>query len=164
MRMERQGEAHPEAVEKVLSVLKENATPYQLRLFEQSAHHARQAAALLGCELGAVVKSLVFTYTDREGIVLALVSGKNRVDLQVISKALGTGVKPAHPDIVFRQTGYPVGAVPPFGFKVEIPVFIDENLLDFKYLWASAGAANALMRISASALPCITHGQICAIH
>jgi Cys-tRNA(Pro) deacylase len=158
------GKENPEGVEKVLSVLKENGIPYQLRRFEQPAHHARQAASLLGCELGAVVKSLVFTPKARKGIVLVLVSGKNRVNLQVFSKAFGASVTPACPEVVLSQTGYSVGAVPPFGFTVEIPVFIDQDLFDFTYLWASAGAANALMRIEACALTRVTHGQICAIH
>lgn len=155
---------HPEGVESVLTVLEENECPYQLRNFEQPAHHASQAAALLGCELGAVIKSLVFSSLDQDDLVLVLVSGKNRVDIQVLSKVLGRQVKPAQPRVVARQTGYPVGAVPPFGFENNFPVVIDEDLIRYPYLWASAGARNALVGLESKALLQLTQGRVCVIH
>jgi len=154
----------PEEVGKVLSVLQEKDIPYQLRIFDQPAHHARQAAALLGCKLGAVVKSLILQAENNGDFVLVLVSGKNRVDLQLIKKILGMQVKIADPAVVFRRTGYPVGAVPPFGLKVKLPVIIDADLLDYPYLWASAGDTQALVGMASEALPLVLDARVCAIH
>jgi prolyl-tRNA editing enzyme YbaK/EbsC (Cys-tRNA(Pro) deacylase) len=135
----------PEEVSKVLEVLNSQDMDHQVRVFDAPAHHAREAAELLNCPLGAVVKSLVFASKDQEKFVLVLVSGQNRADNQKLSKITGFGVLTAKPERVLALTGYPVGAVPPFGADLELPVIIDQDLMTYQNLWASAGSSHILV-------------------
>lgn len=150
----------PEEVSKVLEVLNSQDMDHQVRVFDTPAHHAREAAELLNCPLGAVVKSLVFASKDQEKFVLVLVSGQNRADNQKLSKITGFGVLPAKPERVLALTGYPVGAVPPFGADLELPVIIDQDLMTYQNLWASAGSPHILVNFESVILKKITGGQI----
>jgi Cys-tRNA(Pro) deacylase len=150
----------PCGVNQVLSLLDQNQTVYQLRSFEQPAHHAGEAADLLDCPLGAVVKSLVFQKNTNSEILLILVSGENRVDLDRLRELVGESVHPARPADVLKKTGYPVGAIPPFGMAGEFPVFIDEDLMYHDIVWSSAGVVNILLGIAPEVLERLSGGTI----
>ena len=102
---------------KILQSLQKNGCEFHVRSFKSKAHHASDAADLLGCPLGAVVKSLVFQNVENEKIALVLVSGENRVDMGKLRQILGCEIKPAKPAEIERLTGFKVGAVPPIGVK-----------------------------------------------
>ena len=74
---------------------------------EESSRTAEEAAATAGCELGQIVKSLVFV--DDPGPVLVLCAGDRRVD------AAALGMRRATADVVREATGSAIGAVPPLG-------------------------------------------------
>ncbi len=150
----------PEFLKKFLAVLDEHAAPYQLRRFDKPAHHASQAAKLLHCSLGAVVKSLVFTGSEDGKFLLVLVSGENRVDLEQITKLVGDQVKLANPKDIFSLTGYEVGAVPPFGVDGNHLTIIDADLMAFEYVWAAAGSQNILIKIAPTDLRQLSRGMI----
>ena len=150
----------PEKVLTVLEVLETRGFEYQVRSFEAPAHHAREAADLLDCPIGAIVKSLVFRIKDQEKYVLVLVSGQNRADRNKLSKFVGGKVVPAKPGKVLSITGYPVGAVPPFGLKADLPVIIDEDLMAFEALWASGGSAFTLVNFESGIIEKVTGGRI----
>lgn len=154
---------YPSSVQSVLSVLEQNEVEYALRVFEAPARQASQAAALVGCPLGAIVKSLVFQKDASGELVMVLVSGKNRVDLTVLSQIVGEEIHPADPADVNSITGYPVGAVPPTGVMENVLTIIDADLMLNEYIWASAGAVNILVRVKASDLEKVTHGRVEAI-
>jgi len=153
----------PEEVLAVFKVLDTNDCDYKVRVFEAPAHHAREAAALVGSSLGAIVKSLVFTNEGHDKYFLILVSGQNRVDKRKLSKIVGEKVFPANPDKVLLVTGYPVGAVPPFGLNPDFPVIVDEELMSIERLWASAGSAYTLVNFESVILEDIYDGWICNI-
>jgi Cys-tRNA(Pro) deacylase len=154
---------YPQGVRQVLSILDECQAVYQLRSFDEPAHRASEAAALLACPLGAIVKSLVFQTVSTGEILLVLVSGENRVDLELLSGFVGEPVRPASPKDVQKTTGYSIGAVPPFGMKGEYPVFIDEDLMKHHLVWSSAGAVNILLGISPENLKRLSGGPILAL-
>jgi len=153
----------PEGAKQILSVLDRNEIPYQVREFEAPAHHASEAADLLGCPLGAVVKSLLFQKVSSGDFLLVLVSGENRVDIDTLSELVGESVHPASPDDVEKRTGYAVGAVPPFRMKGSFPVIIDESLMAYERVWGSAGAINILLGIHPEDLQNLSQGQIKSI-
>lgn len=150
----------PDNVNKVLGVFKKFGFSYQIRTFNQSAHHAEQAARLLGCSLGAVVKSLVFETKGQTAFILVLVSGQNRVDSEALSEIIGSKVFPAKAEKVLTLTGYPVGAVPPFGIDADPPVIIDADLLSYQDVWAAAGSVKYLMGFKSKWLPRLTQGNV----
>ncbi len=130
------------------------------RSFPQPAHHASQAAELIGCPLGAVVKSLVFQTEADHDPVLVRVSGGHRADLDMLAQVLGQAVSPVSRKAVESLTGYPVGAVPPFGLSTRLPVLVDADLLDYKTVWASAGSVNTLMQLTPDQLLALTQGLV----
>lgn len=153
----------PEGVKRTLSWLDQNGIPYQLRGFKAPAHHASEAADLLGCPLGAVVKSLVFQKALGSGILLVLVSGENHVDMDKLSELIREPVRPASPEDVQKATGYPVGAVPPLRMSTSLPVIVDEDLMDYECVWGSAGAVNILMGLHPDDLCSLNQGKIKSI-
>jgi Cys-tRNA(Pro) deacylase len=159
--MDLSNEIHiPQGVNQVLSLLEQNQTAYQIRLFKEPAHHASEAADLLGCPLGAIVKSLVFQKDSTREILLVLVSGKNRVDLDKLGDLVVERIHPASPQEVKKKTGYPVGAVPPFSMLGDFSVFIDEDLMDQNLVWSSAGAVNILLGMSPVDLKNLSGGSV----
>lgn len=154
----------PDAERKILQFLQESGCDFRVRSFGSKAHHASEAAALLDCHLGAVVKSLVFQNVENGKIALVLVSGENRVDMNKLNHILGCEVKPAKPGDIETLTGYPVGAVPPIGVKTHYPVIIDVDLLSYAVVWASAGSVHTLVQIKSNDLLTLTQGRVEKIH
>ena len=141
------------ATERVQSAL--NAAGVTARVVElpQSTRTAVDAAAAVGCEVGQIVKSLVFVDADGQG-VLVLTCGANRVD----EKRLG--LKRADADFVREKTGYAIGGIPPVGHATPLKTFIDEDLLRFERIWAAAGTPNAVFELSAADLAPLTGGAV----
>jgi prolyl-tRNA editing enzyme YbaK/EbsC (Cys-tRNA(Pro) deacylase) len=153
-------EQYPPGVQDVLNILVENHIPIEVRVFDTPARPASQAAALIGCTLGAIVKSLIFEKQTSGDILLVLVSGKNRADLDVVSQIVGDRVRPAPPATVLEKTGYFIGAVPPIGVKGTYPVIMDVDLLLYEHVWSSAGAENILIKFNPLDLLKISKGKI----
>ena len=87
----------------------------------------QEAAHAVGCEVGAIVKSLVFL-ADGEPLI-ALVSGPNRVDTALLGRELAAEVTMSDARKVKEATGYSIGGVPPFGHSSKLRTVIDADLL-----------------------------------
>ena len=108
------------------------------RTFPAGTKTAEDAAAAIGCEVGQIVKSLIFA-VDGE-LVLAYVSGSNRLDEDRLALAAGgLRCQRVDADVVRSATGFPIGGVPPFGHATELRVFVDPDLLQHDEVWAAAG-------------------------
>lgn len=127
----------------------------------QSTRTAEDAAGAIGCEVGQIVKSLIFRNRDTDEPVLALASGANRVDTEKLA-AVGAGpLAKADAEFARRHSGFAIGGIPPCGHETPIRTFIDEDLLGFERVWAAAGTPNAVFELNPSALPPLTSGVIC---
>ncbi len=106
--------------------------------FPEGTKTAIDAAAAIGCDVGQIVKSLIFA-VDGE-VVLAYVSGANQLDESKLAAAAG-GLECGRvdADVVRSTTGFPIGGVPPFGHDSELRVFVDPDLLGHDVVWAAAG-------------------------
>lgn len=118
----------------------------EVRRFPQGTRTAEDAARAVGCEVGQIVKSLVFTAGGRP--VVALVSGANRLNPARLSEVAGGETGKADADLVRAATGYAIGGVPPFGHVSALPVFMDSDLERFSVVWAAAGRPDAVFPIS----------------
>jgi prolyl-tRNA editing enzyme YbaK/EbsC (Cys-tRNA(Pro) deacylase) len=143
---------YPPEVQKVIAAAHDAGISYHMRHFESPGKTAQQAAALLGCPLGAIVKSLVFQMQETGEMLLVLVSGQNRADLDLLSAAFEQPVKPASPSDVLAWSGFRVGAVPPFGIEADYPVLMDVDLFDYDQVWASGGSDFDLMGLTPAGL------------
>jgi prolyl-tRNA editing enzyme YbaK/EbsC (Cys-tRNA(Pro) deacylase) len=117
-----------------------------VREFPQGTRTATEAARAVGCELGQIVKSLVFMAGARP--VIALVSGPNRLDEARLGAIAGGRVSKADAETARVATGYAIGGVPPFGHATELPVFMDRDLLGYAVVWAAAGRPDAVFEIA----------------
>lgn len=106
-----------------------------------STHTAADAATAVGCEVGAIVKSLVFVVLDgdRRAPLLALVAGDRRANLELLAATLGLPVEKADAKTVKTATGYSIGGVPPIGHPAPLRTLIDDSLLRFDEVWSAAG-------------------------
>ena len=126
---------------------------------DQTARTAQDAATALGCNVGAIVKSLLFS--AGEGFVLCLVSGDKRCSLNKLTKILDKkDVSMAKPDDVKKITGYTIGGVSPVGHLTRIKIFIDRSLERFTEVFAAAGHPNCVFKINLNKLINLTSGEI----
>ena len=147
-----------EPVKRVEKSLKEFDANLNIIVLENTARTANDAATALGCEVGAIVKSLLFK--AGENFVLCLVSGDKRCSLNKLKKILNEkDVSMANPEDVKRITGYTIGGVSPTGHLIKIQIYIDENLQNFKSIFAAAGHPNAVFEIDFKNLKALTSGE-----
>ena len=117
----------------------------RVREFPEGTRTAVDAARAVGCELGQIVKSLVFLAAGKP--VVALVSGSNRLDERRLAAVAGGPVAKANAQTARAATGYAIGGVPPFGHATEVPVFMDRDLLGYPAVWAAAGRPDSVFEI-----------------
>ncbi|WP_374686077.1 YbaK/EbsC family protein [Promineifilum sp.] len=128
--------------------------------FTEPTRTAEQAAAAIGCEVGQIVKSLVFTVGGAP--VMALVSGANQLDTRKLAALFSVGrkqVERADADTVRGATGYAIGGVPPFGHATAMTVYVDEDLMSYDVIWAAAGTPNTVFPITPADLLRASGGQ-----
>jgi prolyl-tRNA editing enzyme YbaK/EbsC (Cys-tRNA(Pro) deacylase) len=124
----------------------------------ESTRTAQEAACAAGCELGQIVKTLVFR--SGEEALLFLVSGKNQLDIHKVNQLIGKVITKADADFVKEKTGYAIGGVPPVALSTPIETFIDNDLLEFEDVWAAAGMPHAIFQIKSNDLPLLTGGKV----
>jgi prolyl-tRNA editing enzyme YbaK/EbsC (Cys-tRNA(Pro) deacylase) len=119
------------------------------------------AAAAVGCEADDIVKSLLFLVDGAP--VLVITCGVGHVDGRALAARFGVGrkkVKLADAATVLRESGYAVGAIPPFGHQTRFPTFLDRRVLDRPVVYAGGGADDALLRISPQVLLTVTQAEL----
>jgi prolyl-tRNA editing enzyme YbaK/EbsC (Cys-tRNA(Pro) deacylase) len=128
-----------------------------------STRTAQEAADRAGCELGQIVKSLIFKGKDSGKPILILTSGANRVDEQRISEYAGEAIGRADADFVRAVTGFAIGGVPPFGHVQKLETYFDEDFLKYETIWAAAGTPNAIFEVKTADLQKITDAKIARV-
>ena len=148
-----------EPVKRVDRILKEFDPNQKVIVLNSSARTALEAASSLGCEVGAIVKSLLFK--TENSFLLCLVAGDKKASLNKIKKKLDTkDLLMATADNVKIITGFTIGGVSPIGHVKKIDIFIDNSLERFNYLYAAAGHPNCVFKINFKDLQKITNGSI----
>ena len=147
-----------EPVKRAEKSLKKFTSEINVIYLKNSARTAIEAASSLGCEVGAIVKSLLFK-TDNT-YSLFLVAGDKKVSLNKIKKTLNLkNVCMATAEEVKKVTGYTIGGVSPVGHLNKIDTFVDVSLERFNELYAAAGHPNCVFKINFINLQKITNGQ-----
>ena len=128
-------------------------------ILENSARTAQDAAKALDCNIGAIVKSLLFRTGD--DFILCLVAGDKRCSLNKLKKLKDKkDILMASPEEVKTQTGYTIGGVSPIGHLNKIEILIDKSLERFNQLFAAAGHPNCVFKIEFSKIQKITNGKV----
>jgi prolyl-tRNA editing enzyme YbaK/EbsC (Cys-tRNA(Pro) deacylase) len=153
----------PKSARRVQSALHALGLDAEVVELTDSTRTAAEAAAAVGCELGAIVKSLVFRGAESGEPVLVLVSGDNRADEARLTAALGEAVERADAGWVREVTGYAIGGVPPVGHPASLRTLVDEGLLRFDVVWAAAGTPRTVFPIEPAALVRAAGGTLATI-
>ena len=125
-----------------------------------STRTAQEAAQRAGCELGQIVKSLVFKGRSSGKAILVLTSGANRVDEELLSRHAGEPIGRPDADFVRNTTGFAIGGVPPVGHAQPLETYLDEDLMSYSVVWAAAGTPNAIFEIPPTELLRITDAKM----
>ncbi len=153
----------PPSAQKVQQALAALGFSLQVVELPDSTRTAVEAAQAVGCQLGQIVKSLVFKAKRTERPVLVIASGSNRVNEKAIEALIGEPLGKADADYVRQRTGFAIGGVPPVGHAERLITFIDEDLLQYAEIWAAAGTPNAVFRLAPSDLVRMTGGPVVKI-
>jgi prolyl-tRNA editing enzyme YbaK/EbsC (Cys-tRNA(Pro) deacylase) len=125
-----------------------------------STRTAVEAAQAVGCQVGQIVKSLIFKGKRSERPILVIASGANRVDEKIIESRIGEPLGKADADFVRQKTGFVIGGVPPVGHASPLATYIDADLLLYERVWAAAGTPHAVFQLDPADLARMTGGEI----
>ena len=128
-----------------------------------STRSAAEAAAAVGCDVGQIVKSLVFRARTSGRAVRVGASGAHRDDEKRIAELVGEPIGKADADFVREQTGFAIGGVPPLGHARELVALVDEDLLKLDRIWAAAGHPNAVFALTPAELVAMTGGRVASV-
>ncbi len=132
---------HPTAA-KVRERLAARGLVVEVQVLPDSTRTAAEAAAACGCEVGQIVKSLVFVVDGEPTMVLC--SGDRRVT--------AVDGRPASADEAREATGFAIGGIPPLGHDTELPTIVDESLRRFDRVWCAAGTPHAVFETGVAEL------------
>lgn len=148
------------SAQKIQDLLHSLGYPYTVIEHAESTRTAQEAADRAGCELGQIVKSLIFQGKTSSKPILVLTSGANRVDEKLISAEAGEPIRRADVDFVRAVTGFAIGGVPPIGHAQKMETYLDEDLEGYAVIWAAAGTPNAIFELTPSDLKKMTDGKV----
>ena len=148
-----------EPVKRAEKFLKKFDQSLEVIILQNSARTAQDAAIALSCDVGAIVKSLLFKTED--SFTLCLVAGDKRCSLNKLKKIKNKNdISMASPEDVKTQTGYTIGGVSPVGHLKKIEIIIDNSLERFNELFAAAGHPNCIFKTSFIDIQKITNGKV----
>jgi prolyl-tRNA editing enzyme YbaK/EbsC (Cys-tRNA(Pro) deacylase) len=145
---------------KVQAALREMGVELVVTELPGSTRTAAEAAQAIGCQVGQIAKSIVFQAASSGRPVLVVASGSNRVNEVSLAGRIGENIKKADPEFVLQHTGFVIGGVPPVGHSERIETFIDQDLLQYKEIWAAAGNPHAVFRLTPDVLVRMTGGVV----
>jgi prolyl-tRNA editing enzyme YbaK/EbsC (Cys-tRNA(Pro) deacylase) len=148
---------HP-SVEKINTLLAEAGLPGRVQILPAAAPTAQAAADQLGCPVGAIANSLIFTTAD-DAPLLVMTSGAHRVDTAAPGERISTTARRASAEFVRRHTSQPIGGVAPIGHPRPIRTIIDPDLAAFDELWAAGGIPHAIFPLTYADLVMLTSGE-----
>ena len=147
-----------EPVKKVKEFIKKFDPKLEVLVLDTTARTAQDAANSLKCEVGAIVKSLLFRAENT--FLICLIAGDKRCSLNKLKKTLQKkDVSMANADEVKKNTGFSIGGVAPVAHATNLDIFIDNSLNRFPYIFAAAGHPNCVFKITYDDLIKITKGS-----
>jgi len=148
-----------EPVKRVQEFIAEFDTKLKVLALDTTARTAKDAAESLGCEVGAIVKSLVFRADDT--FLICLVAGDKRCSLNKLKKVISKkNVCMANAEEVKTNTGFSIGGVAPIAHLKKLNILIDQSLGRFQSVFAAAGHPNSIFKIEYSQLVQMTKGEV----
>ena len=146
-----------EPVKRVQNYISKFDQNLKILTLKTTARTANDAANSLKCEVGAIVKSLLFKADD--GFLICLIAGDRRCSLNKLKKVLEKkDVSMANAEEVKQKTGFSIGGVAPVAHNTKLDILIDKSLERFQNIYAAAGHPNCVFKINYNQLIKITKG------
>ena len=148
-----------ETIKRVQEFIAQFDPKLKVLLLDTTARTAKDAAESLGCEVGAIVKSLVFRADDT--FLICLVAGDKRCSLNKLKKIIRKkDVCMANADEVKSNTGFSIGGVAPIAHLKKLNILIDQSLGRFQSVFAAAGHPNSIFKIEYNQLVQMAKGEV----
>ena len=128
------------SVDRVAAALDDLGLGDRARELPESTRTAAEAGAAVGCEVGQIVKSLVFRVPATDEAVLVLASGSTRVDVGRLTAVVGSPVEQGSGAFVRERTGFAIGGVAPVGLTAPVRTYVERSVLAWPRVWAAAGS------------------------
>jgi Cys-tRNA(Pro) deacylase len=151
------------SAQKVQDALQSLGLTCEVVQMQAATRTVEDAAQAVGCEVGQIVKSLLFKSQQSHQPILVVASGANRVNEKILAKQISESVKMANAEFVREMTGFAIGGVPPIGHRHPLMIFIDEDLMQYKEIWAAAGTPHAVFKLTPDDLKLITNGKVISV-
>lgn len=143
------------AIDRFVEAARAEGIEPDVRRFPEGTKTAQDAARAIGCDVGQIVKSLVFMADGRA--VMAYTSGANRVDVSRLGELVDADeVRRATPEEARAATGFAVGGTPPFGHPDRLSSVVDQDLLGWDEVWAAAGTPDSVFPLTPAQLLRVT--------
>ena len=136
------------AAQRVQDALTAAGLDSAVRHMAKTTRTAEEAAKACSCQVGQIVKSLVFRGAESGRPYLLLVSGANRVDEKAAASGVGEALMRPDAQFVRDATGFAIGGIPPLGHATRLATFMDEALFGYDVIWAAAGTHDAVFPIA----------------
>jgi prolyl-tRNA editing enzyme YbaK/EbsC (Cys-tRNA(Pro) deacylase) len=137
----------PRSDERFEAAARELGLDLAIRRFPEGTRTAVDAARAIGCDVGQIVKSLVFVANGQAFV--ALTSGSNRADPERLAALIRAGAaRRASADEARAATGFAIGGTPPFGYQEPLRVLVDRDLLGYEVVWAAGGTPDKVFPIA----------------
>ena len=127
--------------------------------YDVPARTSAEAAAVLGCTVAQIAKSLVFRAASGAP-VLVIASGANRVDEAKVAAQVGEPIGKANAAFVRECTGYAIGGIPPLGHARPLTTLVDRDLLQHDVVYAAGGTPHAMFPLSPADLVRVAGGGV----
>ncbi len=148
------------SAQKVQQALDEMGMHLKVIEMPESTRTAQEAAQAIGCQVGQIVKSLVFKTKRTRRPILVVASGQNRVNEKKLEALLDEPLGRADPDFVRERTGFAIGGVPPVAHLEQIETFVDQDLLQYESIWAAAGTPRSVFCLTPDQLVRMIAGKV----
>ncbi len=144
---------HPRAEDFKRKVKSEYGFDVDVHEFPEGTKTAADAAEAIGCSVEQIASGIVLSADG--SLVVSITSGANRVSTDKIGALIGVDggdVSMGDADEIKETLGWSIGGVPPFCHEADVPVFMDETLIEFEEVWAAAGTPEAVFPIDPETL------------
>lgn len=130
------------------AMLKANGVPFTEHPYEYLEHGgATHSAEVLGFDPFTVVKTLVME-DEKARPLIVLMHGNRKVSTKNLARQIGAkSVEPCKPEVANRHSGYLVGGTSPFGTRRQMPVYIEQTILDLPRIAINGGRRGYLVGI-----------------
>jgi len=149
-----------DSAKRVQEILQQQLPDAKVIEFKELTRTSEEAARTIGCEVGQIAKTLIFKGKKSGKAVCVIASGINRVDEKKVAALVGEPIERPDAEFVLSCTRFAIGGIPPIGFELDIPPFIDQDLLQYAEIWAAAGTPYAVFCIVPQDLIRITNGRV----